>query len=111
MIGNNVGAAPTSRFRGDPYACFDRLPAPIRAALHEAVVAWSPNDVRWELNDLLRDGMSEAEAVAACVHAIRDADEGEVKTFAHLWLARFGRHSPHWNAQATIQRYGARAPA
>lgn len=111
MIGNNVGASPTSRFRGDPYACFDRLPAPIRAALHEAVVAWSPNDVLWKMNKLLREGMSEAEAVAACVRDIRDADAEEVRMFAHCWPARFGRFSPHWNARVTIQRYGARASA
>lgn len=109
MISNGIAASPLSRFRGDPMACFDRLPAPIRAALHEAVVKWDPRVVRWDLNKRLRSGMSEDDAVAASVRDLRDADADEVKLFAHLWPARFGRYSPHWNAGATIQRYGRRS--
>jgi hypothetical protein len=86
----------------------DRLPPPIRAALHEGVVDWDPLVLRWQLNKLLAAGVTEGKAVETVVAWVRDWDRQEVKLFAHHWPARFGRYTPHVNAGATILRYGDR---
>lgn len=102
---NDVGAAAFSTFRGDPMACLDRLPAPIRRAIHEGVLDWDPRVERWALNKLLKAGVPMDQAVASIVQRLRDADAREVLDFAHRWPSRFGRYTPHWNAGATILRY------
>ena len=104
-FGNNVGAAPASKFRGDPLAAMDRLPATLRRALHEAVVEWDPRWVRWELNRQVKAGIPPDVAAAVIAAALRRDDEWEVLHFARCWPARFGAGTPHAQARATILRY------
>lgn len=105
MRSQDVGAAEFSTFRGNPLAALDRLPQPIRRAIHEGVCAWDPRVERWQLNKLLKAGTPPEQAIAQIVEQLRAADAGEVWTFAHHWPARFGRLTPHVRAEATIVRY------
>jgi hypothetical protein len=107
MQKNHRSAAPPTTFRGDPLAAFDRLPARLRQALHEAVIQWDPREVRWTLNQRLRAGVSEHDAIAAEIWDIRLHEENEVRAFSYHWPSRFGRY-PHTAAGATILRYDER---
>lgn len=103
---NNVSAAELSGFRGNVWSAFDRLPQPIRRALHEAIGPWDPREVRWSLNKRLKAGQEESAAVAVEIELIRLNDEAEVNAFQHRWPSRFGKY-PHVAAGATILRYEA----
>lgn len=63
MIEQNVSAAESCNFRGNQFACFDRLPAAVRHALHEGVINWSALESRWMLNKMKKSGMTPNEAV------------------------------------------------
>lgn len=105
MARNSISSSPLSTFRGDPMAAFDRLPLPIRRALHEAIVAWDPRECRWLLNKAIKAGVPQEQAVWDQVADIQSDDEREVRQFAYHWPARFGRLTPHVRADATILRY------
>jgi hypothetical protein len=105
MANNDISALSRSRFRGDEWACFDRLPAVLRRALHEGVTDWCALEVRWSLNKRLKGGVAPELAVEMEAMAVRDADAEELAIEARRWPARFGRH-PHTAAGASILRYG-----
>ena len=105
---NNVGASPYSRLRGDPLACFDRLPQEVRAALWDAVVDWDPLAVRRYLNSYTKSGMSKADAIQEAVGIIRLSDQIEVQQFSYCWPERFGPY-PAVAAKVSILRYSREA--
>lgn len=109
MPDNVVSAAQNSRLRGNVLSAMDRLPAPIRRALHEAVNDWDPREIRWFFNKRIKAGWPEAIAVAAEIASIAHADATEIARFAHRWPARFGEY-PHLAADATILRYDEGRP-
>ena len=102
-MGNNVGAGRGCRTKRDTYACFDKLPAPLRRALHDAVLDWVPFNVRYWLNHHRAMGRSEPVAIRRVLALIRSWDQQEVHGFGEHWPPRFGTY-PHLAANATIMR-------
>ena len=100
---NNRSAARESRPKRDTYACFDRLPAPLRRALHESVLDWHPFDCRFWFNTYRRTGTPECEAINRTIAMLRSSDEQEVREFSEQWPEQFGTY-PHVAAGATIMR-------
>lgn len=108
---NNIAASDNSKFRGDPWAALDRLPQPLRWAIHEGIVVWDPREDRWWLDKLMQDGMPEDKAVARLLTWHRESNEYEIEKFGMALPSVFGGASPHMFAEATIQPYGERTPA
>ncbi|WP_372918727.1 hypothetical protein [Sandarakinorhabdus sp.] len=106
--GQNAGVAQNSEFRGDQLACFDLLPAALRAAHHEAVVRWCSLKDRWHLNKAIKAGVPYDVAVAALVAATKRADAAEVVMFSRALPRIFKGQSPHVAAGASVQPYGRR---
>ena len=104
MQDNNVGAAPYSPYRGDVWALFDKLPAPIRRALQDSVIDWDPRAEHLALQRLKKNGFDEAVATKLVCLGLARADELEVREFGQYWPARYGAY-PAVAAQASILRY------
>lgn len=85
-------------------ACLDRLPSDLRRFFHEAVVEWSVLETRWKLNKALKTGIPLAEAVAAEIACLREAQTRELAMQRFCWPARFGPH-PATAALSTPMRY------
>ena len=104
---NTTAAAPISNFRGNVWSAFDRLPVTLRHALHESLVEWDPRETRWQLNKLIKSGLSENKASTVVARWIARSDEIEIVKFSHCWPSRHGAY-PHLAANASILRYDAR---
>lgn len=90
----------SARKRRRALAVMDRLPQPLRRALHEALYDWDPRWVRAELDKRMRAARRPDDAVASAVRMIIAGDETELWSFATTWPA-------HVRAGATLQRYEA----
>jgi hypothetical protein len=106
MRGHNArNASERSRLRfGDPLDALDKLPTPLRRALHEAITTWDPRETLIDLKARLKAGEPEVEAIAAEVAAIREADRTDIRSFRYHWPSRFGVY-PAAGARSTILRY------
>lgn len=107
MNPNKVSASPRSRFRGDQWAAFDRLPEQIRWALCDANVDWSACDEAANLRKLRKAGVEKATAIDWVVSRFPASEAKELDLFKPRWPSRFGPY-PHIAAGATIMRYNER---
>lgn len=104
MVAGMTNAGRSLRHRGNARRrrralhTFDRLPPPIRRALHEALMDWDPRWIKAELSKRTQARQPEA-AIAATLRMIAAGDETELWSFAE-------RHPAHVRANATLQRYG-----
>ena len=107
-VANMTSKVRRSRFRGDPWAAFDRLPPVLRRAHQEAAINWCSLEERWLLNKAIKAGATEKQAVATLVADLRSEEAAEIQLFANHWPARFGQY-PHLGAEASVMRYDERA--
>jgi hypothetical protein len=105
---NDRGAAPRSRLRGNDMDAFDNLPAPIVHAMWETVVDWCPLAIALNLKRARKSGSEEADAITDQLGILAEADAWEIQQFCYHWPSRFGRGTPHVQANATIMRYDER---
>lgn len=89
-----------ARARRRALAIMDRLPQPLRHALHEALFDWDPRWARAELDKRLRAARRPDDAVASALRMITAGDETELWSFAQHWPV-------HVRAGASLQRYEA----